>query len=116
MIPNRRLIMCLFAFLACGTLTGCYRGYQMDVEQGNVITPEKIALLQLGMTRGETRFVLGTPLIKDPFHAHRWDYVYSLRDGSTSGLVQQHLSLVFKGDLLVNIRHNLNDIMTDGAN
>jgi outer membrane protein assembly factor BamE len=88
----------------------------MDVEQGNVITPEKIAQLQLGMTRREARFVLGTPLIKDPFHADRWDYVYSLRDGSTRDFVQQHLSLVFKGDLLVNIRHNLSDFMIDGAN
>jgi outer membrane protein assembly factor BamE len=28
------------------------------------------------MTREQVRFILGTPLLTDLFHANRWDYVY----------------------------------------
>lgn len=50
--------------------------YKMDIQQGNVVTPEMIAKLQLGMTRSQVRFALGTPLVVDPFRNDRWDYVY----------------------------------------
>ena len=106
MISSRRLFFCLPAALIFGTLTGCYPGYRMDVEQGNVVTPEQMEKLQPGMTRQESQFVLGTPLVRDPFHADRWDYVYSLRDGTTGINIQQHLSLFFEDDLLIDIRHD----------
>ena len=88
----------------------------MDVEQGNVVTPEQRAQVQLGMGRREARFVLGSPLVEDPFHADRWDYVYSLRDGATGTVDQQRLSLFFKDDLLVDIRHDPGGITTEKVN
>ena len=33
------------------------------------------------MTRSQVRFVLGTPMVIDPFDADRWDYVYTLQRG-----------------------------------
>ena len=116
MMSSRRLVLWLFAALVFGALTGCYPGYRMDVEQGNVVTPEQRAQLQLGMGRREARFVLGSPLVKDPFHADRWDYVYSLRDGATGTVDQQRLSLFFKDNLLVDIRHDPGGITTEKVN
>lgn len=116
MMSSRRLVLWLFAALVFGALTGCYPGYRMDVEQGNVVTPEQRAQLQLGMGRREARFVLGSPLVKDPFHADRWDYVYSLRDGATGTVDQQRLSLSFKDNLLVDIRHDPGGITTEKVN
>ena len=113
MMSNRGMLFWLFAALGFSALTGCYSGYRMDIEQGNVVTSEEIAQLQLGMNRREARFVLGTPLVKDPFHANRWDYVYSLRDGSTGSFDQQRLSLFFEGDFLTDIRHNPDEITTE---
>jgi outer membrane protein assembly factor BamE len=52
--------------------------YRMDVQQGNVVTQEMVSRLKPGMTREQVRFILGTPLVADPFHADRWDYVYRL--------------------------------------
>jgi outer membrane protein assembly factor BamE len=51
------------------------------------------------MSKRQVQFLLGTPLLTDPFHSNRWDYVYSLqKDGE---LVQErHLSLFFEGELL----------------
>ena len=116
MMSSCRLLLWLFAALVFGALTGCYPGYRMDVEQGNVVTPEQRAQLQLGMGRREARFVLGSPLVKDPFHADRWDYVYSLRDGATGTVDQQRLSLFFKDNLLVDIRHDPGGITTEKVN
>ena len=35
-----------------------------------------VAQLKPGMSKEQVRFVLGTPLLTDIFHADRWDYVY----------------------------------------
>jgi len=53
--------------------------YRIDIVQGNVITREQAALVKPGMSRLQVRDVLGTPLIADPFHADRWDYLFTLR-------------------------------------
>ena len=50
--------------------------YRMDIQQGNIIEPAKVAQLKNGLSHGEVMDLLGTPLITDPFHPDRWDYVY----------------------------------------
>jgi outer membrane protein assembly factor BamE len=50
--------------------------YKMDIQQGNVVTQDMVAKLKPGMTKSQVRFALGTPLVIDPFHNDRWDYVY----------------------------------------
>lgn len=51
------------------------RPYQIDIQQGNEVTQAMLDQLRPGMTPSQVRFVMGTPLIVDPFHADRWDYV-----------------------------------------
>ena len=53
--------------------------YKPDVVQGNVVTTEQITLVKPGMSRAQVKEVLGSPLITDPFHGDRWDYVFTLR-------------------------------------
>jgi len=53
--------------------------YRPDVIQGNVVTTEQMALVKEGMSRVQVKEVLGSPLITDPFHADRWDYVFTLK-------------------------------------
>ncbi|MDE2258909.1 MAG: outer membrane protein assembly factor BamE [Betaproteobacteria bacterium] len=69
--------------------------YTLDVQQGVVIDPEMIGRLKEGMTRVQVGFVLGTPLLADPFHANRWDYVYYVRK---KGIVDHphNLTVFFK--------------------
>ncbi|MBL8385646.1 MAG: outer membrane protein assembly factor BamE [Burkholderiales bacterium] len=50
--------------------------YRIDVQQGNFITQEMVDKLAVGQTREQVRFILGTPLLTDIFHANRWDYLY----------------------------------------
>lgn len=76
--------------------------YKMDIRQGNLVTPEMREKLKLGMSKQQVRYLMGTPMINDVFHANRWDYVYLLEHRGK--LVEEHrLTLYFKGDNLASI-------------
>lgn len=73
-----------------------YRPYRIDVRQGNFVTTEMVAQLKPGQTREQVRFILGSPLLEDPFHAQRWDYVYRFVRGG--GETTEHkLTVYFDG-------------------
>jgi outer membrane protein assembly factor BamE len=93
----------LLGVLALATLASCVSPYHMDVQQGNVVTQEMLDQLRPGMTRSQVRFVLGTPLIADPFHPERWDYFYSYRKGAGKEPEIRRLTVIFKDDLLIRI-------------
>jgi outer membrane protein assembly factor BamE len=76
--------------------------YRMTIQQGNNLSQEMVAQLKLGMTREQVRFVLGTPLLMDVFHADRWDYVYYLEKPGGKR-EQRNLSVVFDKDKLVRV-------------
>ncbi len=86
---------------ACLVLSACiFRPYQIDVQQGNYIDRETIAKLKPQMTRAQVRFLLGTPLIADPFNPNRWDYLYYHRPGRRIEDVRR-LTVYFQEDRLV---------------
>jgi outer membrane protein assembly factor BamE len=71
------------AFWSNEKLAGLVTPYRIDIVQGNVVTQEQIAPLKPGMSRQQVRDVLGTPLLTDPFHADRWDYLFTIRRPGT---------------------------------
>ncbi|BAN34757.1 SmpA/OmlA [Sulfuricella denitrificans skB26] len=73
--------------------------YKIDIQQGNVVTQEMVAKLKPGMTKAQVRFVLGTPLITDAFHASRWDYVYRYQKAGKL-TEERKLALFFDQELL----------------
>ncbi len=93
----------LVAICAVLLLSGCIRPYHMEIGQGNIITQETVDQLRPGMTRAQVRFLMGTPLIADPFHADRWDYFYSLRRSTDKTLETRHITLTFKNDVLTTV-------------
>lgn len=80
--------------------------YRIDIQQGNVITKEMLDKLQPGMTRSQVRFVLGTPLLVDPFRTDRWDYVYFL-DKRGDRAEQRQLRVYFKDDKMIRYEGDL---------
>lgn len=86
---------------ACG-FVGFPGVYKINVEQGNIVTQEMVDQLKPGMSRRQVRFILGTPLLDDPFNQHRWDYVYVKRNGQDV-LDEAHVQVVFNGDKLEHI-------------
>ncbi|MCP1727003.1 outer membrane protein assembly factor BamE [Natronospira proteinivora] len=52
--------------------------YRQDIPQGNYLDDEDIEAVEVGMTQSQVRFLLGTPMLKTPFHGDRWLYHYYL--------------------------------------
>lgn len=76
--------------------------YKLEIRQGNLITPEMQARVKIGMTQQQVKAALGTPLVNDPFHANRWDYIY--RFESKGALVEdKRVTLFFENDSLLRI-------------
>ncbi len=93
----------LLIILLAAALGGCSI-YRLEVQQGNVIDQKDVARLHTGMDKQQVVFLMGTPLLRDPFHSDRWDYVYLLRDGSGNVSKRRRLTLLFAGDRLARIQ------------
>ena len=76
-------------------LFGVLPVYRPDTQQGNFISKEQVAQLQVGMTPAQVRFLLGTPLLNDVFHADRWDYPFLLKRGDGT-VTTSHVVVYFK--------------------
>lgn len=84
--------------------------YRPDIQQGNFVSREMLSQLKEGMTPEQVRFVLGTPLLADAFHADRWDYVFRLKRGNGE-VTSSRVSVFFKDNRLV--RHEGGDLPTE---
>ena len=78
---------------------GVITPYRVEVVQGNVITSEQAAVAKPGLTRAQVRDVLGSPLLADPFHADRWDYVFTIRRQGAAPQLRR-VVVRFKDDVL----------------
>lgn len=116
MKPFRLLIIVVAATLlgACGGGFGFPGVYRINVEQGNIVNEEMIAQLKPGMSRRQVRFILGTPLIEDTFHADRWDYRYTLRNGNKS-IRENRVSVIFEGDELLTVEGDIKPVWAGGS-
>jgi outer membrane protein assembly factor BamE len=81
---------------------GLIEPHKLDIEQGNAITQEEFESLYTGMTRSEVLKAIGAPVMKDPFHADRWDYIYRLKPGKGRER-NSHFTLYFRDEILVKI-------------
>ncbi|MFM0219656.1 MULTISPECIES: outer membrane protein assembly factor BamE [Paraburkholderia] len=72
--------------------------YRITVVQGNFVSKEAAAQMQVGLSRAQVRQLLGTPLLADMFHADRWDYVFYFKRGSTNVVQQRDFVVNFAGD------------------
>ncbi len=89
------LITSLFLLSSCSL-------YRVDVRQGNELEDDAVAKLKVGMNKKQVTFLMGNPLLTDPFHKDRWDYLHTNREGF-SKTKRRLLTLYFEGDKLVKI-------------
>ncbi len=113
-IPARTALARLALLCSCTMVAGCDymlpEGIQLGqhrvaVQQGNTLTEESIRNLRIDMDLRQVLFLLGTPLVQDPFHPNRWDYplfVEETGDGEQPRL--DVLSLYFRDGRLKEVR------------
>lgn len=75
-------LVSIFVFVAVLS-SGCSL-YQVDIQQGNFITPDQVAQVKPGMSQSQIRELLGTPLMTDDFRRNRWDYVFYQKSGNNA--------------------------------
>ena len=97
----RRHFLTILILTASLFSSGCV--YQAALSQGNLLDQDDIDQVEVGMTRGQVRFLLGTPMINDPFHEDRWDYIYFLRIGRQRATFKRWISIYFDGDNVIEI-------------
>ena len=95
---TRYLLIALIAVLTLNT--GCKLIYKQNVQQGNAHEQEDLDQIQLGMSKKQVAYLLGTPAVQDPFHKDRWDYISMLsRRGGEP--VRRLVTLTFENDALI---------------
>jgi outer membrane protein assembly factor BamE len=99
--PVRRALRPAALALAAVALASCV--YRVNIQQGNYLEAKTIDQLQVGMTRSQTRYLLGTPMVPDAFDHSRWDYIYYLKKGRLKRPQQRHLVVHFEGDKVARI-------------
>ena len=97
------LVLLLGLLTACSSVKlGGIGPHRIDVQQGNALDQESVAKLKPGLNRSQVRFLLGTPLLVDPFRNNRWDYVYMFyKRGKLAE--QKRITLFFEDDILARI-------------
>jgi outer membrane protein assembly factor BamE len=76
--------------------------HKIEIQQGNYVSQEMVSQLKPGMSKEQVRFIMGTPLLTDIFHAERWDYVY-WRETSSGKRETRKLALYFDAGRLTRI-------------
>lgn len=112
-LPFRVLLAAAALALAgCGSLTNWLDAYTIDIQQGNYVSQDMVSQLKRGMSKEQVRFVLGTPLLADIFHADRWDYVYYNKPpgGKT---VKRGVAVFFKDGKLARVMQDLDTASAD---
>ena len=84
----KKLVLFSISLVVLGACSRSFDGgynppllYKLDVQQGNVIEQDMLDRLKPGMDKEQVRYVMGTPVLIDPFHNNRWEYIYSFQKG-----------------------------------
>ena len=107
-------------FIAALLLAGCssvnpmnwLTPHRMVIQQGNYVTRDAVSRVKPGMTRSQVRFLLGSPLLNDIFHAERWDYPYQLEARNGKPAEEKRLTVYFNQDTVNRVEGNAFDVAT----
>ena len=75
----------------------------MDIAQGNRIDDGLERQLEIGMTRDQVEFLLGSPAIIDLYRPDQWYYYYYIKTGDDGEIVKRNLTLTLTNNLLSTI-------------
>ncbi len=100
----RKVLVTLSLAAAFAASSGCV--YRMSIQQGNFLEARTVNQLQVGMTRSQVRYLLGTPMVPDAFDKERWDYLYYFKKGRLRKPEERHLIVFFHEDKVEKFERN----------
>lgn len=99
------LITSIACITACSTLKFPWV-YEVRVQQGNWVERDMVEKLEVGMTKSQVRYVMGSPLVQDTFSPDRWDYYFTIKRGDYQ-MKERRVTVFFEGDTLARWESNL---------
>jgi len=76
--------------------------YRIDIPQGNYLEQKSIDKIQVGMTKEQVKFILGSPVMIDTFDKNSWNYIYRFKSGRSKKLnIQKSFIVKFENDKLI---------------
>ena len=101
-----RLIRLFLIIVVPCCLASCnsYNFSRHVIQQGNLLTPNVVNRLKVGMSKPDVAILMGSSLLSPLFNNDRWDYAYTKQAGSQFKRTN-HLVLTFKHDRLTAIEY-----------
>lgn len=87
-------------------LTSCAFTHRMDIEQGNILTPDMVSKIHTGMTSAQVKDTLGEPILTNVFDNSRLDYVYTMKVGHQK-VTEKQITLIMRNDRVSEIKGNM---------
>ena len=78
---------------------------RITIQQGNLVSENRIESVQPGMPQEQVRSVLGSPVVQTPFHDNRWDYVFT-RGPAGEEIEARRVTVYFDGGVVSRIEDN----------
>jgi len=76
--------------------------YRIDIPQGNYLEQKSIDKIQIGMTKEQVKFILGSPVVIDTFDNDTWNYIYRFKSGRDEKLnTQKGFTVKFEDNKLI---------------
>ena len=85
--------------------SGCV--YQQSIQQGNFLEKRSVDQLQVGMTRSQVRYLLGTPMVPTAFDNTRWDYDYFYKARRLQTPRRGHVIVHFEKDVVSRVESDV---------
>lgn len=99
------ILVLLFIFLLSGCSWVQFPSiHKVSVQQGNIVSQDMVDKLQIGMTKAQVQYILGSPLIVDTFNPSRWDYYYTKVDTNNTKTKRQLILTFDKDNTLLSLK------------
>jgi outer membrane protein assembly factor BamE len=98
----RLLYICLFTLLISGCSILDDWTYKVNKQQGNITEQKHVDQLEIGMTKEQVKFLLGTSMSIHTFDHDRWDYIYTYKAGNDEP-TRNNLTVYFENNALSKI-------------